>query len=264
MPKKLLSFLLILTVIFSCVPEEESDTFWNNISATSSYTPFVFVFSNTTIPTCADNAQPKLNEVLNGEIDGISAGEVNGCMMYPSISDPLYSNIAEELKFLFDQNGNNTLNSLPAYVNNLTCHNLDSVAWHNSIKSSIEESPVIKLGIKTTPSGNQIKVYVKGEYTTSVSGHTIAVYAYRKSEQANQETNNGTELFSVKNKIYTSLTPTVGRLLNPNSSEQQFREIFTLNTDGENTSNLGILAVVYRFVDDNPTEVLNSISIENL
>mgnify|MGYP001266467673 CR=1 FL=1 len=265
MSKKLLNFLIILIGFSSCAPIEESDTFWNNIKTSSEYNPFVFIFSNSQIPTCANYAQPKLEEVLNGEIEGISKDKVNGCMMYSSVSDyKLYSNIAEELKFLFDLNGDNTFKSYPAYVNNLICYNVDSTSWHTSIKSDITKSPVIKLGIKTTPSGNQIKVYVKGEYTSSLSEHTVAVYVYRKSEQASQETSNGTELFTVKNKIYTALTPTSGRSLSANSSGQQFREIFTLDTNNENTLNLGIIAVVYRLIDNKPTEILNSIRLDEL
>ena len=115
MSKKLLNFLIILIGVSSCSPIEESDTFWNNIKTNSEYNPFVFIFSNSQIPTCANYAQPKLEEVLNGEIEGISKDKVNGCMMYSSVSDyKLYSNIAEELKFLFDLNGNNTFKSYPA------------------------------------------------------------------------------------------------------------------------------------------------------
>ena len=265
MSKKLSGFLLLLFFLNGCIPEDQSDVFWSSIDTTEKYTPFVFVFSNTQIPTCAELGQPQLEKILNGEIDDIIADDVNGCMMYPSILDPQYSNIAEELKFLFDQNGNNTLNTWPAYINDLTCFNIDSLQWHESIKNSQSQIPIIQLGIKSTPSNKEIKVYVKGVYTSSVSEHSIAVYAYRKSELASQTTDTGSEIFAMRNKIIFALTPTIGKSLTPNSEvEEEFREVFTLETSDEDISNLGIVAVVYSLKNGTPNAVINSIKLEEL
>lgn len=264
MLNKKLGFIVIIFLFFNCKPEEEKDTFWSEIVTESTYQPFIFVFSDTEIPTCAYHAQPKLERILNGEIKDIVSKNINGFMMYPSILDPQYSNIAEELKFLFDQNGNNTLSSWPAYVNDLKCFNIDSNAWYGSIKNSQSKTTSVKLGIKTTASDKDIKVYVKGEYTESVSNHSIAVYVYRKSELANQKTFSGKEVFTAKNKVFSSLTPTIGNYLNPNSSGEEFRSIFTLNTDGESISNLGVVAIIYKLENDTPTEIINSIKLEKL
>ncbi len=264
MSKKVVGFILILFYLIGCIPEDQSDVFWNSINTTEKYTPFVFVFSNTQIPTCAEHAQPQLEKILNGEINDIISEDVNGCMMYPSILDPQYSNIAEELKFLFDQNGNNTLNTWPAYVNNLTCYNIDSTLWYESIENSQNQTPTIKLGIKSTPSNKEIKIYVKGVYTSSVSEHSVAVYAYRKSELASQTTNSGSENFTVKNKIIYALTPTIGKSLSSNSSGEEFREVFTLETSNEDLSNLGVIAVVYNLENNAPYAVINSVKLEEL
>ncbi|MAS51952.1 MAG: hypothetical protein CMD20_01985, partial [Flavobacteriales bacterium] len=67
MSKKLSGFILILFFLSGCIPEDQSDVFWNSINTTEKYTPFVFVFSNTQIPTCAEHAQPQLEKILNGE-----------------------------------------------------------------------------------------------------------------------------------------------------------------------------------------------------
>jgi len=264
MSKKLLSFLSIIFILIGCIPDDESDTFWNSIEVSSQNKPFVFVFSNTQVTTCADHAQPQLEKVLNGEIDQIESENVNGVMMYPWVEDPQYSNIAEELKFLFDQNGNNTFKTWPAYVSNLTCYNIDSLQWRSSIINAQSEEPKVKLGIKSTPSGNTIKVYVRGIYNLGVSSHSVAVYAYKKAESAQQETSTGTENFTIKNKVYSSLTPTVGKSMGSGSSGQEFREVFTLNVDGEDISNLGVVAVVYDLYDNKPIEVLNSVKLEEL
>jgi len=264
MSKKILGFVAILFLFFSCAPEEEKDDFWNEINTNSYYQPFIFVFSDTEIPFCAEYGQPQLEKILDGKIDGIDSKNTNGFMLYPSILDPQYSNVAEELKFLFDKNGNNTLTTWPAYVNDLNCFNIDSTSWHESIKNSQKKSPDIKLGIKTVQSKQDIIIYVKGEYTASIPKHSIALYVYRKSELANQETYSGKEIFTSKNKIVSSLTPTLGKDLAANSSGQEFRSIFTLNTNGEILSNLGIVIVIYSLSDNLPIEVINSLKVENL
>jgi len=264
MAKKLTGFIFIIFFLNSCIPEDQTDMFWNSISTKNKQQPFVFVFSNTQIPTCAEDGQRQLEKILNGEVDDINAENVNGCMMYPSTIDPQYSYIAEELKFLFDQNGNNTLNTWPAYVNNLKCFNIDSTLWYTSIKNSQNEIPAIKMGIKSTPSNEEIKVYIKGVYTSSVSRHSIAVYAYRKSELANHVTNSGSEIFTMKNKIIYALTPTLGKLLSANSPGEEFREIFTLDSSSENLSNIGIVAVLYRIEGNTLHSVINSIKLEQL
>ena len=264
MSKKLIGFIYILFILSSCVPEDQTDVFWDSIDTKNKYQSFIFVFSNTQIPTCADYGQPQLEKIWNGDIDDINSEEVNGCMMYPSILDPQYSNTAEELKFLFDQNGNNTFNTWPAYINNLTCFNTDSLMWYESIKTTQNKTPGIKLGIKSTPSDKETKIYVKGVYNTSISSHSIAVYAYRKSESINHNTSNGNESFLVKNRVVFALTPTVGKSLTSNSSGNEFREIFTFDTSNENISNLEIVAVVYKIENNSPTEVINSIRLEDL
>lgn len=264
MSKKIFGFLAIIFLFIRCAPEEEKDTFWSEINMNTEYQPFIFVFSDTQIPICAEHGQPKLEKILNGEIGGIASKNINGFMMYPSILDPQYSIVAEELKFLFDQNGNNTLTTWPAYVNDLTCFNIDSTSWHTSIKNTQNKAPNLKLGIKTSPGDQNMKIYVRGVYTASVAKHSIAVYVYRKSELANQDTYSGNEHFTLRNKIISSLTPTLGKELPANSTGQEFREMFTLNTSGETLSNLGVVVVVYNLNSNTPTDIINSIKLEQL
>jgi hypothetical protein len=262
MSKKISGLVVVLLLFMGCAPEEEKDDFWSEIVTNYDYHPFIFIFSDTQIPFCANYGQPQLEKILNGEIDGITSKNINGFMMYPSILDPQYSNIAEELKFLFDKNGNNTLSTWPAYVNNLNCFNIDSNSWYTSIKNSQKKVPSIKLGIKTSPSNEDIKIYVKGEYTASIAKHSLALYVYRKSELANQETYSGKEIFTSKNKIISSLTPTLGKELPANSSGQEFRSVFSLNTNGETLSNLGVVVVIYNSSGSAPTEIINSLRLE--
>ena len=265
MSKKLLGFIFTLIFLHSCMPEDQTDKFWDSIRITNKNQPFIFVFSNTKIPACAKYGQPQLEKVLNGKVNDIIPEHVNGFMMYPSPSDPQYSSIAEELKFIFDENGNNTFNTWPAYVNDLSCFNIDSTLWNGSIKNSQSKSPQIKLGINSTPSDQEIKVYVKGLYTESISDHSIAVYAYKKSELTSQTTSKGIEKFTLKNKIIYSLTPTTGKYLASNSSGREFRKLFSLDTSSiKDLSNIGIVAVVYSLYNNVPNAVINSIKLESI
>ena len=81
---------------------------------------------------------------------------------------------------------------------------------------------------------------------------------------ASQTTNSGSENFTVKNKIIYALTPTIGKSLSSNSSGEEFREVFTLETSNEDLSNLGVIAVVYNLENNAPYAVINSVKLEEL
>ena len=102
---KNLSLILVLSiVILACKPESETDAFWDGINTKDKYQPFTFALTSSQIETCASISQPTLTSMLNAEFEGIDNVSINASMMFSSISDPQYSNIAEELKFLFDLN----------------------------------------------------------------------------------------------------------------------------------------------------------------
>jgi len=108
MAKNLSLILLLSVVILACRPESETDAFWDGINTKNKYQPFTFALTSSQIETCASISQPTLTSMLNAEFEGIDNAKINASMMFSSIEDPQYSNIAEELKFLFDLNGNNT------------------------------------------------------------------------------------------------------------------------------------------------------------
>lgn len=89
------------------------------------------------------------------------------------------------------------------------------------------------MGINASESVNKLKVYLRGRYTAKVSSaHILVVYAYIKSELARQKTNSGSEIFTLKNKVISSLTQTVGKILNVGSSGDEIREVLTFDLDG--------------------------------
>lgn len=264
MAKNLSLILLLIVVILACRPESETDAFWDGINTKNKYQPFTFALTSSQIETCASISQPTLTSMLNAEFEGIDNVKINASMMFSSIEDPQYSNIAEELKFLFDLNGNNTFTNYPAFVNNLTCFNTDTASFFESIRTQINSSPKIKLGIKTVIDNNDLNIYVKGEYQDNVTNnHSIAIYIYRKSEWANQVTPSGTESTRFKNKIISATTPTVGFTLAKNNKGETFRKTGTFTFSSENLSNLGVLAIVYNLENNKPFEVLNSLKSEN-
>ena len=265
MAKNLSLILLLSIILHGCRIESETGDFWDSINTINKYQPFTFALTSSQIETCASISQPTLTSMLNAEFKGINNATISASMMFSSISDPQYSNIAEELKFLFDLNGNNTFKTYPAFVNNLTCFNTDTGSFFESIRSQINSSPKIKLGIKTAIDNNDLHVYVKGEYQDNItSDHSIAIYIYRKSEWANQVTPSGTESIKFKNKIISATTPTVGSTLAKNNKGETFRKTGTFNFSSENLSNLGVLAIVYNLENNKPFEVLNSLKSENL
>lgn len=263
MSKKLLSFLIIFSVIIACKPDEEKDTFWESITISELYNPFVFVFSNSDLAVCADHAQPKLESILKGEEAGISPERVNGVMMYPSLLDNQYSYIAEEIKFLFDINGNNTLETWPAYFNSMKCYNIDSTNWLNSIQTQQTNLSSIKLGLDHAINGNELRVYVRGQYLSPANNTSIAAYVYRKSELGMQETESGKQLITFKNKIIGAMTPTFGKLIANGNAGDEIREIVSYSLGAETLSNLGVVVILYEMEGIKPKAVINSARLEN-
>lgn len=263
MSKKLLSFLIIFSVIIACKPDEEKDTFWESITTSDFYNPFIFVFSNSDLAICADHAQPKLESIITGQETGISPERVNGVMMYPSLLDNQYSYIAEEIKFLFDINGNNTLETWPAYFNNMTCYNIDSTSWLNSIQTQHNSLASIKLGLDHAINDNELRIYARGQYLSPGINTSIAAYVYRKSELGMQETAAGKQLTTFKNKVIGSMTPTFGKIIANGNAGDEIREILTFSLGAETLSNLGVVVVLYQMEGIKPISVINSAKLEN-
>lgn len=255
--------MLSLIVLLGCKPTSNTEAFWKSISTSNSFKPFTFIITSSKIPTCADHGQPKMEALLNGNVEGVEEDKVTSVMMHASLSDPYYSYIAEEIKFLFDQNGNETLETWPAYFNNLTCYNIDSMGWHSSIKSDLEKSPSVKLGVKTEVDGGKLRVYVRGEYNETVSEQNLAVYLYYKTEEGEQSTSSGTESYTIKNRVYSALTPSLGIDIGTKKSGDEIRESYT-HTGTFSKDNLGVLVVVYKTENDIPVAVENSVAIEKI
>ena len=219
------TFILIIIAftLINCTTDEGSDEFWDNISVSNKFKSTVFVFSSTEIGTCYEHGETNLNKILNSEIGNIAGSSVNGFLLFPS-DGPLYNPVSEELKFLFDQDGDQTFNSFPSFVDDMICFDIDSLSWYNSIKTTINRTPIISLGKKLSLKGNQQTIYIKGVYNQSLSAeHSIALYLFNKSNGAQQKTISGQTIYkSHKNVIYSGATHTYGKELSTNNEKKEF------------------------------------------
>lgn len=261
---KTLLFISITLLLSSCTPDDTSDKFWNAIGVQNNHEPFAFSLSNSTLPTTYNATIPLHNTILNSQLNGIDGNDVNLLLLYNSISDPLYSNVAEEIKFLFDENGNNTLSTIPSYFSALTNYNLDSAAWTSAINTQQQTEAAAKLGILVRETNNGYNVYVKARYSQSISNHNIAVYVYKKNETVNHTMPNGagTQNVQIKNRLIGAITPTYGTAVSPKSNGGESRTALFYSQGNENINTIGFIAVLYESQNNAPFNVINSLAWE--
>lgn len=260
---KITFILLSVTITFSsCGADDSSDEFWDEISVSKKFKPVSFVFSSTEIGTCDNHGQSNLESVLKSEVKNINGSSINGMMLFPSITDPLYNPISEELKFLYDENGNQTFKSFPSFVNDMNFFDIDSLNWYESIESSLSKTPLISLGQKSTLKSDQQTIYIRGIYNKSTStSHSIALYLFRKSQGANQKTSTGETIYKThKNVIYSGATSSYGQVLSSKNTSEEFHAKFQFNLNNVSPTEIGYIAIVYKLANGKPIEILNSIT----
>ena len=257
------TFILIIITfsLTNCTTDDDSDKFWDSINVSNEFKSTVFVFSSTEIGTCYEHGENNLKAILNSEISNIAGSSVNGFLLFPSPNDPLYNPVSEELKFLFDQNGDQTFNSFPSFVDDMICFDIDSLNWYNSIKTTINRTPIISLGKKLSLKGNQQTIYIKGVYNQSLSTeHSIALYLFHKSKGAQQKIISGQKIYkSHKNVIYSGATHTYGKELSPNNEKKEFHEKFQFDLNNANSTDIGYVVIIYERKDGNPVGIINSL-----
>ena len=260
---KILQLILIIITftLTNCTTDDESDEFWDSISVSNKFRSTIFVFSSTEIGTCHEHGEINLNKILNSEIENITGSLINGFLLFPSTTDPLYNPVSEELKFLFDQNGDQTFNSFPSFVDDMNCFDIDSLGWYNSIETTLNRTSIISLGKEYSSEGNQQTIYIKGVYNQNFpTEHSIALYLFNKSKGAEQKTISGETVYKThKNVIYSAATNTYGKELSPNNKNQEFREKFQFDLGNINLSNIGYLAIIYELKDGKPMGIINSL-----
>jgi hypothetical protein len=253
--------LLLFTFIFTnCSTDDDTDEFWDGVNVSNKFKAATFVFSSTEIGSCDKHGENNLNAVINSEINNIAGNSVNGLVLFPSITDPLYNHISEELKFLYDQNGDQTFKSFPSFVDDMNCFDIDSLSWYNSIELTTNRTPLISLGTKTSLKGDQQTIYVRGIYNEGVSrSHSIALYLFKKSIGANQKTTTGQTIYKThENVVYSGATNTYGKVLESKSKSEEFHSKFQFDLNNVPISEIGFAVIVYELTNGKPTAVINS------
>jgi|TARA_B100000795_G_scaffold269915_1_gene261114 hypothetical protein len=259
-----ITFIIFSSVLTfsSCGTNDSSDYFWDEISVSGKFRPVSFVFSSTEIGTCYNYGQYNLEKVLKSQIQNIDGKAVNGMMLFPSVTDPLYNPLSEELKFLYDENGNQTFKSFPSFVNDMNFFAFDSVSWYQSIENNLSKTPIISLGQKSALKDDQQTIYIKGIYNKKTSSsHSIALYLFRKSKGANQKTPAGTTVYKIhKNVIYSAVTESYGKILSSKNKSEEFHAKFQFDLNNVPSSQISYLVIIYKLNDGKPVEVINSIT----
>ena len=259
---KLIKLFTLLFVIFGlggCRPSETSDAFWEAIDLKNTYTPFTFVFASSQIALSGDVAQRKISAIHSGQTSGVNANNVVALMTFPSPSDPQYSPIAEELKFLFDANGNGTFQNYPSFVEDLICYDIDTTAWAQGLVDSYGNNAAASMGLDVDRIGTTHQVRVRIRYNQAISNnHGCALYIYDDTVLGEQVTSSGTlSPYTFKKVLTSGQTATYGQSINAKASEEEERLSFTLGTPLK--TNQHVVAVLYNYTNGKPSSVLNCI-----
>ena len=255
--------LLSLILISACKSDEEK--FWESVQINENNNSFAFVFTSTNIPFAGEYYSSIINRVESNKVPNVNADRVVFLSMFPSELDPLWNPIAENLKFEYDENGNNTFSNYPAFVNNTVMYNFDTTSFYKSIQDKALVSAPLQVGTLIKADQGVLTFYVKIKYNVSFSkNHSIAIYLYEKEKVDVQETNSGTNVsFKHKNVYLTSIDNLFfGKKITGTFSidtEKQYE--FSHNIGTYNLNNLGIATVVYELDNnDKAISVLNSTS----
>jgi hypothetical protein len=257
-----IGLLLIVLMIFGC--RRKSDDFYDDISISSNKKPLAMVFAHSEIETSGDFAQPILNRIDDGKVSGIPSGRVNFLTLYPSVSDPEYNVTAEQFKFLHDSQGDNTFETYPSFWSNATNFSVDTNAFYESLRGELSTSPDAGIGIRLILENGVLSIYTKVQYFKDISyNRLLGLYVYEKASVHNQTTSSGEEpSHLVKNRLHSAVTSTLGAQLNGSvSKDSEGQYLHQFNFTGEiSTSNLGVMAVLFKGEDGKPVEVINSVT----
>lgn len=251
--------LFAFLFVFAGCRRKSTDLF-DEITIDSDKKPLSFVFGHSEIAASGDFAQPILKRINQGKISGIPSGSVNLLTLHPSVSDPLYNTTAEQFKFLHDSNGDDTFSMYPSFWTNGTNYGVDTTAFYEEISAELSRSPDAGIGIKLILENGILSIYTKVKYFRDVNyDRLIAVYLYEKSSNHPQETSQGTVNQTFLNKLNVSVTSGYGGRLNGSASADSEGEyLYQANMSGISTSNLGVLAVLFKAQDGKPIGVINS------
>lgn len=245
---KLGVFFLFLTLAFtSC--ENEDESLWDLVELSSTNSSLALMFSSSKIPPAGDFGLPVMESMKNNLTSGVLGGDrLFYLSLYPQVSDPLYSPIAEQFKFKYDENGDNSLTNFPAFVANTKNYNYELDSFKMNLSAQNQIKPKISVGNLLKLNGSVLEMYVKMRYNDFYfAPHSVAVYVYAKTKVASQETISGTvDNFVHKNVLIDLVNGIDGDVFSGAVQYGHERELqYKYNILDNDIENIGVLTVVY-------------------
>lgn len=245
-----LSFVILISIFFFNSCSQDEDTLWDLVELNSSNSSLVLMFSSSNIPPAGDYGLPVIDSMKNNLTDGVTGGnQLFYLSLYPQVSDPLYSPIAEKFKFKYDENGDNSLANFPAFVANTKNFNYELDSFKMNLKEQELRRPKISVGNLLKLNGSVLEMYVKVRYNDFYfDPHSVVVYIYEKTKIASQETiSNGTvSNFVHKNVLLDFVNNENGDIFSEAIQYGHERELqYKYNIADNNVDNIGVLTVVY-------------------
>lgn len=246
---------LAFLVIFACDSDEKS-SYWDEVVMETNSNSLVFLFTSSSVPPAGDLGLPVMEKTKNGQVTGVDGNKLFYLSLYPRTTDQLYSPFAENLLFKYDENGDNTFEKYPSFVNNLKNYSYDLDPFHASLIEHQNKFSALRVGNLIRAQGTLLKMYVKLNYLIPHDKkHSVAIYIYEKQKVSPQKTIASGEVanFVHKNVLVGFVggemfgTPISG------SYGMNHKNEFLFNYDiGEmDIENVGVLTIVYELDDNN-------------
>lgn len=259
--QKVAVFSLVLGLVFLLSCRKSDETIWDAVVLSTQKQSLVLMLSSSEVPTAGDYGLPVIDSMKNNLTNGVNGNRLFYLSLYPQVSDPLYNFAAEQFKFLYDVNGDNSLSTTPAFVSNTKNYNYDLDSLKSNLAEQATESQKISVGNVLRLKGNTLEMYIKMRYNDFYfNAHSLAVYIYDKEVVASQATiSNGTVTnFKHKNVLSEFVTSLKGEVFQETVQYGHERELlYEYNIGDKNIDNIGVLTVVYRLDSNkNPKEVI--------
>ena len=237
--------------------KDDEDKF-ASITVTADQEAFVLLSTATWCPHCADWAIPAFEDALTGQ-DGIDASKVNGFSLHYSGSDPLFKQMADDIKSDLGVGGTPGL-----WIDFDSQYSNIPTSWKNAIKSrQAGTNAPCGVALKVEKNGNSATIYAKVRFFTPTTGnYNIAVYVVESGLVAQQSTPSGSDPNYVHNYVLRDEATggnTYGSLLFNGSSADVYQVTVNYTASPEiNMNNVKFVAVIYEMNGATPVSSPNS------
>ncbi len=228
-----------------------------NFTVTNSQEAFVLVTTATWCKYCWDWGIPTFEDAFAGA-NSVDATKVNGLALHYSGSDPMFLQMAADIKTQYAIGGPPNL-----WVEFDNTYNLQPTGWTNAVKTRQSSTSACGVNLNKVLDGNTYKVYVKAKFFSTLTGtYNLAVYAIENGIVANQTTMTASDPNFVHNQVLrgeiTNDSPWGKQIFSGTSATDYQYEYTYTPASGVNINQVSFVAVVYRMDAGKPVESLNS------